>query len=284
MLLRTRSALRTTCFQVVVMIAGTVPALASVDMDLVPHRAVYDMALGDADEAAGVVGVSGLIVYDFSGSACEGYSTSFRFVTEFQAPDGGSQVTDLRNSSYEGGSGESFQFLSKTYVGEKLVESVRGSAKQDGAVKAVSLKEPEERDFEIDPKALFPTMHMKGIIEAAKAGKSFMTSDVFDGSETGDKVYATTTVIGAGHKEPVPESDAPDAGKLALPPMNYWPVTVAYFDPAVSGEGEEMPLYQMSFLLYENGISRKISLNYGNFTINGAMREIELHEAEPCAK
>lgn len=249
---------------------------------LVPHRAIYDMELDRAADGTGISALSGRMVYEFSGSACEGYSVSFRFVTEFQDVSGASQVTDLRSSSFENPKDASFQFLSKTYVDQKLVEKTRGTARQDDGAKTVELQEPGERALTISGATLYPTEHLNKIIEAARAGKSFLAADVYDGSETGDKVYATTAVIGSSRTEDVPLSDEPSAAVSRIKQAQAWPVTIAYFDPAQDRDGEEMPVYQMTFLLYDNGISRQLKMDYGQFSLRGKLRQLELQEETGC--
>jgi len=248
---------------------------------LVPHRAVYDMKLGDMEEQAGIAGLNGRMVYDFSGNACDGYSVNFRFVTEFQDKDGGRQITDLQTSSFEEPQAESYQFLSKTFVDQELVESTRGTARSGAKVKTVELKEPEEKSFTIGNDVLFPTEHLLSIIKAAEEGVHFVAADIYDGAETGDKVYATTTVIGAkAVAEPGPKTND-GAGSLAG--KSYWPVTVAYFDPgADDASGELLPVYQLTFHLFRNGVSSHLKLDYGDFIILGTMSSLELYEETPC--
>ncbi|MEM9630086.1 MAG: cell envelope integrity EipB family protein [Pseudomonadota bacterium] len=251
--------------------------------ELAPHRAVYDMKLGEMDEKSGIAGLNGRMVYDFSGSACEGYSVNFRFVTEFQNADGGSQVTDLQTTSFEEPKAESYQFLSKTFVDQELVEATRGTARLGQDSRTIELKEPAEKSLDIGREVLFPTEHLLSIMNAAEEGIPFVAADIYDGAETGEKVYSTTTVIGAKAISPVKEgSDGPDA---PLAGMSYWPVTVAYFDPTEEeASGELMPVYQLSFWLYENGISGNLKLDYGDFTIQGKMAALELYDEADCAK
>ena len=61
---------------------------------------------------------------------------------------------------------------------------------------AVSLTKPTEKTFSVPAGAVFPTEHMRRIIFAARAGKTVLEFPVYDGSETGEKVYNTLTVIG----------------------------------------------------------------------------------------
>lgn len=248
---------------------------------LVPHRAVYDMQLGDLEEQSGIAGLNGRMVYDFTGNACEGYSVNFRFVTQFQDTSGGSQITDLQTTSFEEPRAESYQFLSKTFVDQKLVEETRGTAHSAAGAKTVELKEPSEKSLKIGREVLFPTEHLIAILESADQGVHFLAADIYDGAETGEKVYATTTVIGDRAMSPVkPGSEGPEA---PLAGLSYWPVTVAYFDPtAEDASGEQVPVYQLSFWLYENGISGQLKLDYGDFTIKGKMAALELYDRGDC--
>ncbi len=248
---------------------------------LVPHQAVYDMKLGEKEDNSGISGLSGRMVYEFAGNACEGYSVNFRFVTRFQNADGGSQVTDLQTTSFEEPQAESYQFLSKTFVDQELVEESKGKATAGTQTKTINLKAPSEKSLEIGQEVLFPTEHLLTILESAENGVPFISADIYDGAESGEKVYATTTVIGSKTVSPVKaDTDDPDA---PLAGLNYWPVTVAYFDPgAEDATGELTPVYQLSFWLFQNGVSGHLTLDYGDFTIKGKMAALELNEDTGC--
>ncbi len=58
-----------------------------------PHRAIYDLSLDETNSGSGVAGVSGRIVYELTGSPCEGYAQSMRFVTQTVTQEGDTQVT-----------------------------------------------------------------------------------------------------------------------------------------------------------------------------------------------
>jgi len=259
--------------------AGATPSGAQVPgIQLAPHRAVYDMKLADTEQQSGIAGLNGRMVYEFSGNACEGYSVNFRFVTEFRDVNGGSQVTDLQTTSFEEPQAESYQFLSKTYVDRKLVESSRGLARLQAGLKAVDLKEPAEKSLEIGQDVRFPTEHLVNILETARAGGHFTASDIYDGAETGDKVFGTTAVIGRRAVGIVPEIDG--KRQETLKTVASWPVTVAYFDPSADdASGEQTPVYQLSFRLFENGVSDTLVLDYGDFTLAGTMTALEMRDS-----
>ncbi len=75
---------------------------------LVPHRAIYDLSLGEVRGDSQVAGVSGRIVYDFGGNACEGYSLDFRQVSELDTGEGKASTSDLRSTTWEGADAKSF--------------------------------------------------------------------------------------------------------------------------------------------------------------------------------
>src|SRR5580704_4493808 len=67
---------------------------------LAPHRAVYDLKLGESRGKRSLEAVRGRIVYDFAGSTCEGYALQFRQVTELDTGEGKLALSDLRSTSW----------------------------------------------------------------------------------------------------------------------------------------------------------------------------------------
>jgi len=244
-------------------------------ISLAPHRAVYDLKLDAArDPGEGDGTMRGRMVYEFTGSACEGYTVNFRFVIETDDGNGGTTLTDLRTSNHEAADDTDFQFLSQTYTNQVLTEDVKGSANRAPDQVAVDLSKPESRKVVLDKSATFPTAHLKRIIEAAEAGQTVLSVDVFDGSDGGDRAYRTTTIIG---KE---RSGAPDANEAPIGQMRRWPVSVSYFDSSQSGD--LTPDYTVSFDLWENGVSSKMRLDYGDFVLAGDIGQYQPLPAGDC--
>jgi hypothetical protein len=131
---------------------------------------------------------------------------------------------------------------------------------------------------------VFPTEQVRRIIAAAKEGKSLLELSVYDGSDNGEKVYNTLTVIGKPltGDEGVTSPDASTNSDI-LKKVTRWPVTVSYYDrDNKTNSGEQTPVYSMSFQLYENGVSRKLVLDYNDFVIAGAMGKFETKDTKPC--
>jgi hypothetical protein len=251
---------------------------------LAPHVAVYDLTLTSSRGKRSLEGVRGRIVYDFSGSACEGYALNFRQVTELDSGEGKVALSDLRTATWEEGEGKSFRFKSQNYMDSKQIGDIDGRADRGKGSVAVKLSKPGDKKFDAG-KVVFPTEHMRLLIEAAKAAKTLLEIAVYDGSESGEKIYQSLSVIGRRiEAEKKPEDAA--AAKDVLTGLARWPVTISYFDKAEKKAddqpGEQTPVYAISFEMYENGISRALRLDYGDFVIDGKMSSLEVKKARAC--
>jgi hypothetical protein len=252
---------------------------------LAPHRAVYDLKLLKSESSRGVQGVRGRILYDFSGNACDGYDLQFRQVSELDSGEGKAALSDLRSTTWEDGTAKKFRFNSENMVNAARTDIVNGRAERNADKVAISLSKPTEKTLTVPAGSVFPTEHMRRIILAAREGKTILEFPVYDGSETGEKLYNTLTIIGRpiapGAKPP---TDA--AAKLpAMAKLTRWPVTISYFEKQDAKDergGEQTPVYSISFELYENGISRALVLNYSDFSISGEMTSLELKKEKAC--
>jgi EipB-like len=267
--------------------AGHYPAAAAPPMGkvpLVPHRAIYDLKLSKSHGTRGIEGVRGRILYDFSGNACEGYELKFRQVSELDSGEGQPALSDMRSNTWEDGDATKFRFNSENLFNEQRTDVVDGHAERNTKTIAVSLSKPKAKELTMPVGAVFPTEHMRRIITAAREGKSVLEFPVYDGAETGEKLYNTLTIIG----RPIPPGEKkPDDASAKIPELaslTRWPVTISYFDREEKSErgGEQTPIYSIGFELYENGISRALILDYPDFTISGEMTSLEVKTTKPC--
>lgn len=259
---------------VLALTANTAMTTAKVEQptagELQPHRATYDIRLKKASDQSGVDDMSGRMVYEFNGSACDGYTTSFRFVTRIETGDQVS-VTDQQVRTFEDMAARRFDFEAKSFTDDKLDKDVKGeaAARTDGL--RVELKEPQKKELEM-ASARFPAQHMLEMIDKARKGNKFFEARVFDGTEDGDKSYLTTTVLGGSKRL----SDAKDP----LAGRTYWPVSIAYYDDKT--DGDQLPVYTQSFDLYDNGVTRDLTLDYGDVILTGKLSKLELLPPAVC--
>ena len=245
---------------------------------LQPHRAVYDVDLVDASERSGISTMRGRMVYEFRGAQCVGYTTNFRFVTQI-GTRGTSRVTDQQTTTYEAADSSVFRFVTKTFVDDVEDRSVRGTATaQDDSSLVVELDGPDGGTFDLDT-AYFPTAHMLKVLERAEAGERFFEQPMFDGSEEGDSVMATSVVVG-----PEKEAEAGDAEAAIDPILTenlYRNISIAYFN-AGDRSGEGTPEYRIAFKMLANGITRDLEMDYGDFALKGVLTDLELLPVTDC--
>lgn len=258
------------------------PALAqgaSPGSPLAPHRAVYDLRLLKSTGGSAPVAASGRIVYDFTGSSCEGYTVAFRQFTEMTPSEGENRSSDMRSTTYESADGKTFRFRVQHLDGNKVTNTVDGEAVRsgDGAL-SLQLKQPAPMQADIDHDAVFPTDMMLQALKAAQAGQPILALKVFDGSDGGEKVYHTMSIIGK------PMTDAlKDATKdvAAMQSMRRWTTRVSYFDV----EKVDAPaVYVLTFQMWENGVSSDLIIDYGDFQLKGEMTSVEFLPVRACAK
>lgn len=249
---------------------------------LAPHRAVYDLTLANSRGARTIESARGRIAFDFTGDACEGYALKFRQVTVIQSAESGQKTSDLRTANFESGDGRTFRFRNDTGSGEGPSQSIDGNAerKPNGPL-SVRLRSPKRDNVALDGEAVFPNTQMRDLIVAARAEKTTLAMKIFDGSDDGRTVYETLSVIGKRIEPGKVDALEEAARQDGLARLARWPVTMSYFKP---GKKDETPVYVLSFDLYENGVSRALRLDYGDFALKGEMTRLELLPEKPCAR
>ncbi|HEX2257831.1 MAG TPA: cell envelope integrity EipB family protein [Afifellaceae bacterium] len=243
----------------------------------VPHRAVYEIGLAESQERSGVTNASGRMVFEVAGSACEGYTMTQRMVVRLGDTEGDDRLLDFRVSTFESGDGALYRFSSRTYINDRVVEEVTGLAERTGRGIQVKLQNPDEKTLRLAEQALFPSQHLHAILAAARAERHFVSAEIYEGAGKGESADTATAVIGGPEK--AAGSEPVTGGKTR------WPVSIAYFDNEPDGgeaSGEQTPTYQMSFLLYENGVTRDLLMDYGDYALSGKLESIDALEPSPC--
>src|SRR4030095_13641037 len=111
-------------------------------------------------------------------------------------------------------------------------------ASQDGAGRAngssfpeVKLTKPAKKTVKLPSDIYFPIQHSLALMEAAKAGRSMFTANLYDGSDNGDKFYETSAGIGQRAEPGAMEVPAKVANASQLKTLASWPIAISYFEP-----------------------------------------------------
>jgi hypothetical protein len=259
-------------------------ANAAAGSAFLPHQALYDLSLLKARGGNSINSARGRILYKFSGSACEGYTSEFRQVSEMDSGEGKVTLSDLRSTSWEDGAGKSYRFKIDSRMNDTDSSPVDGVAERTGDRITVKLKQPQAKTFTLDGSIVFPTEQIQRIVEAGREGKALLELTVYDGSDNGEKVFNTLSVIGkAIPGDQTTSRPDPSTASDVMKTMTRWPVTVSYYDYETKpGDGEQTPVYSMSFELFENGVSRALVIDYNDFVISGALAKFDVKDAKPC--
>jgi hypothetical protein len=250
---------------------------------LAPHRAIYEITLDKTRSAATVTEMTGRIVYELTGAACDGYSQSMRFVSRMTSQDGSTGISDMRSTSWEDGLFKAFRFNSSQYRDSKLTDSTNGEAARPeiGAETKVELTRPKKKDMQLKADVYFPIQHSIALLNSARRGETIFHADLYDGSEKGEKVYSTTTYIGQLRAPGYNKSLPVVAGAERLDGLKSWPVSISYFEVG-SEKKDTVPNYELAFVYFENGVSRRLFIDYGDFAIRGTLKEITFLEPAKC--
>jgi hypothetical protein len=248
------------------------------------HQALYELSLLKSRGQNSVNSARGRILYSFTGSACEGYTSEFRQVSEMDSGEDKVTLSDLRSTSWEDAAGKTYRFKIDSRMNDVDTGPVDGVAERVGDHITVKLKQPQVKTFDLDGSTVFPTEQIQHIIAAAKEGKTVLEQTVYDGSDNGEKVFNTLAIIGQPIRgDQTISSPDPSTEADAMKSTTRWPVTVSYFDrDAKPADGEQTPLYAMSFELFENGVSRQLVLDYNDFVISGALGKFNVKDSKPC--
>lgn len=277
-----RFSFKGTIFGAAVAMVMATPAFAqqpAPEPPLVPHRAAYDLSLLKASGSSAPVAASGRIVYDFTGSACEGYTVGFRQYTELTPSEGEPRPSDMRSTTYESADHKTFRFRVEHLDGDRTTSTIDGTAtrSEDGAL-SLEMKQPAPMQADYDQDVVFPTDMMLQVLKAAQSGQPILALKVFDGSDGGDKMYHSMSVIGKPTTQPLADATKDLA---AMKDMRRWNTRVSYFDIE---KVDAPPVYTLSFQMWENGVSSDLVIDYGEFQLKGEMTKLELLRAKPCSK
>ncbi len=257
-----------------VVLSTSPPVARAADTAVTPHRALYQMQLAGTRTGSSVTGVNGRMVFEWA-DACEGWTIEQRFQLTFQYAEGNRVEMVTNYTTWETKDGRSYRFNVRRLMNGQLDEEVRGDASVDSAGQGrVRYLRPEAREEALPAGAVFPTAHTLDLLRAARENERFVAHVVFDGSDN-EGPTDVSAAIGAGGRPRV-TLQGPGGALLA---GTVYPVRMAFF-PVGSGNPE--PQYEMTLWLLENGVAEQILIDYGDFRVQGTLRELEALPAPRC--
>jgi hypothetical protein len=262
------------CGAAVIVIAGTWAGSAGAEVTISAHRALYTMTLGTSRTDSGVTGAQGAMAYQW-GETCDGWTVEQRYKLTIGYAESADVVIDSNFVTWESKDGLRYRFNQKETRNGQVDEEIRGSAQLDGPGKGgtVTFEKPQPQTMKLPPGALFPSAHTILVIQKAQAGDNFLSRQVFDGA-TVEGAVLVSAVIG-----PKVEPDPKDPLKSPVLQHTGWRVRLAFFPADVNAE---KPDYELGMLLLDNGVSRDMTIDYGDYTIKAKLDSIEALPKPAC--
>lgn len=248
---------------------------------LVGHRAIYELKLKKASEKSGIAQASGLLVFEMDGDNCVGYTANMHIRTNLTSSAGKVNIIDTRQAAWEGPGSAVMRFGSKEYLNSNLAAEVEGKAEKGESVSTATFVKPEG-SFELPQTATFPMEHTKRLIAAGRKEETINRTLVFNGTDF-NKLYTAVAFIGkAKGVDAVALPEGMDKHK-AFSGQQAWPISVSYYEyENDASSGEQVPAYEISFTMFENGVSTSLLMGYEHFSIEGKLSELTIFEASEC--
>ncbi len=270
--------------------ASAQPALADPGSaaGLTAHKALYDVSLVSAKNGSQIVNIRGQMYFEWKPS-CEGWITDHRFTLSYDYADSPAMTISSDFSTFESFDNRNLSFTSRRKRDGEIYEELRGKASlnEKGAGSALYAV-PDGLTFKLDPGVVFPTAQTIALLNAAKGGKKFYATTIFDGSDEEGPVEVSSFIgkpFKKGDKTTIFKRDigfkTVAAGgsiddKLLGP---GWNVRMAFF-PTL--QDEPLSDYELTMALHDSGVISDMKIEYADFSVRQKLVALEKVSGDTC--
>lgn len=237
---------------------------------LIAHRAAYELSLAGARDTANVAAARGAMVYEVV-DACEGWTTRQRFSLTLTDRDGTELEIASDYSTFESKDGRRLRFTLTQLTQGAVSSRIAGEAELNADGTGIArYTEPETKEERLPPGTLLPNVHTLMALNAARNNQRLLVAPLFDGTSD-DGAQDSTTVLSAWDGP----RDMPAFPLLS--PLGSVRMRIAFFDREAqqNSGGANTPSYEVSLRYFENGVADDLRMDFGEFTVNGRMIQLE---------
>lgn len=245
-------------------------ASAATPIHLTGQDAHYVLSLSRV-RGHSVTGASGRLRFDVT-ETCDAYTVSQTMTLLIRNQDGSLSRTVSDYDTWESKSGHRLSFLLRQTEGGKSVTEDQGTAVTGPKGGMVHYVLPKGRDVKLPPGTLFPMAHTRKILQAAAEGKPYIDPPLFDGTSSHGAEHTFVAILGRS-----------GARKNKFAPLAVLPsalVDIAFFRRS---KRDTTPDFRTQMLYYTNGVSRDVSLDFGNFVLHGKLTALTV-PPEACSE
>ncbi|MDX1483816.1 MAG: DUF1849 family protein [Alphaproteobacteria bacterium] len=266
------------CFVAIVQVLGMLPfatqARSENTVDLVPHKATYEMRLGRVRAGGDVAGAKGTMTMETEKS-CEGWALKHRFQLTLVNTEGNRIETESNFSSFESLDGMTYRFTARTTRDGAVTEDIQGNASltAEGGGGHADFSRPKGTRFDLPKGTIFPTTHVRHLIAGARNGKNRVFRVVFDGQSKEGALEVNAVILGLQQEA---------VGKWAKDPLTRrpsWHMRLAFFALASS---KAEPQHEAGLRVFDNGVADDFEWDWGTFTVKGNLTSLEELPGPTC--
>ena len=243
-------------------------------VQLLPHRAVYELAARPGNGFGSSGSVRGLLTYEIS-DGCDGWSVNQKAGIDLSPPDGDSVRFEWSQATWEAKDSTTYRYMIKESQGGGEGTQRRGELRfdQPGGEGTLTTELPGRSESRVQS-ALLPVQHTLSLIERAAAGDLVFYTSIFDATVDQEPVE-----ISAGFG-PASDGWATGGGKFApLEKVKSRHVDFAFF---VADLPDGTPDFEQSIQLYDNGVIGEVSFEFAGLQVEGTLRKLEMLEPQNC--
>lgn len=238
-------------------------------LPFVGQRALYTLSLS-APRDTSVIAGSGRMGFEVL-DACDGWAVRQRLEMTLINAEGGVTRTLSDYATWEAKNGLAFRFHTLDMTNGEITDRLAGIAHlvRPGGPGEVIYSEPAHTKVALPAGTLFPMAQTEAIILAARAGKKFIASPLFDGTDATGASWSSVAI--EGWDPPAPRGAAVRFPALAVMPSTR--VRVAFF----SGKPSTMlPDFEIGMRYFLNGVADGLDMDFTNFSMRGKMVQLNI--------
>lgn len=243
-------------------------------VQLIPHRAVYELAAKPGNGFGASGSLRGLLTYELT-DACEGWSVTQKAGIDMASPEGEPVRYEWSQATWEAKDASSYRYVIKE--GQAGAEALqrRGELRFDapGGAGTLTTEMPGRSETQIGP-ALLPVQHTVALIEHAAAGDVVYVTELFDATVDQQPVQ-----ISAGFGPASEQWSSPGGDFAALKKVASRHVDFAFF---VADLPDGTPDFEQSVRLFDNGVVAEVEFEFAGLPVRGTLRKLDVLEAQSC--
>ena len=243
-------------------------------VQLLPHRAVYELAARPGNGFGSNGSVRGLLTYEIS-DGCDGWSVNQKAGIDLSPPEGDAVRFEWSQATWEAKDSSTYRYVIKESQAGGEGTQRRGELRYDkpGGDGTLTTELPGRSESRVRS-ALLPVQHTLSLIEHADAGDVVFYASIFDATVDQEPVEISASIG--------PANDAWNTrgGKFApLEKVKSRHVDFAFF---VADLPDGTPDFEQSIQLYDNGVIGEVNFEFAGLQVEGTLRKLEMLKPQNC--